>query len=158
MDYRQIFIAERGDFPHPCFFCGEPVATLGRKIGVVHHVDEDRSNDAAENLAAAHHSCHVRHHMPPSEMARIGAIGRANGGGEYERTPEIRAKIAESLRGRKATDAHRAAISSGGRAVWERGRAPGGLPKGFKPMKEDCFVCGRPISLSNMSRHVATHF
>jgi hypothetical protein len=157
MDYRQIFFSERGEFPHPCFFCEDEVTAYGLGVGVIHHIDEDRTNNSVENLAAAHHSCHVAHHMPSSEMRRIGAIGRANGGGEYARTPEIRAKIAASLLGRTATDEHRAAISAGGKTAWKNGRAPGGLPKGFKPTKSPCPVCSRPITASNMSRHVASH-
>jgi hypothetical protein len=29
----------------------------------VHHVDEDRKNDASENLVATHGPCHTRHHL-----------------------------------------------------------------------------------------------
>lgn len=100
--------------------------------------------------------------MPKEEMQRIGKIGRANGGGVYERTPEIKAKIAASLRGRKASDQQRTAISAGLKSAWDRGERSVenmGLPKGYRFPKKECSTCGRMISSNgnNWERHCRTH-
>jgi uncharacterized protein (UPF0212 family) len=82
--YRTIWIDAYGDLPHPCYWCREPVtfwsgrAKLG---GIVHHLDEDHSNNVLSNLAVGHHACHSRYHGATNTM-----------------TPEGRARQAERLR------------------------------------------------------------
>jgi hypothetical protein len=56
--YRRDFYEAHGLGPHTCFFCGERLPY----VEIVHHVDEDRENNAPENLAASHRECHNRHH------------------------------------------------------------------------------------------------
>lgn len=75
--YRERFFAEHGWGPYACFFCTEDVMF---EDVVVHHVDNDRSNDAVENLAAAHRGCHSSHHIgcandvfTPVHRARLSA-------------------------------------------------------------------------------------
>lgn len=65
-----------GALPAPCHFCSEPVqhrmyetvdgqmrltGARGRSA-VLHHLDEDRSNNDPSNLVLAHHACHTAHH------------------------------------------------------------------------------------------------
>ena len=74
--------------PWMCHFCDKVVTTLGAYIGVVHHLDEDPQNNAPENLAVAHHACHVSFHqagcvytnetraqMSASARARVDRLG-----------------------------------------------------------------------------------
>ena len=63
---RAIFLEANGELPLPCSFCEELVYEFGKKRhqGVVHHVDEDPTNDVSENLQLMHHLCHRRHHTP----------------------------------------------------------------------------------------------
>jgi hypothetical protein len=103
-DYQRIFVEAHGLFPHACYFCGQPVGSPnGRKIdrwtAVVHHLDEDRTNSAPDNLVAAHWGCHSTHHllnMTPDRRAKIRAAqtGRTP-------SPETRARISAALTGRK---------------------------------------------------------
>ena len=60
-----------------CFFCNGPLLTVacgkvkhgdgaGPKLRdkiTIHHIDGDHDNDAAENKALAHQSCHKRYHL-----------------------------------------------------------------------------------------------
>jgi hypothetical protein len=66
--YRQIHREHHGPGPWPCFFCGEPVLPWpdekGKRRQLVHHIDEDQSNDAPENLTASHWCCHSKYHEP----------------------------------------------------------------------------------------------
>lgn len=75
-DYRDPYRAHYGDGPYVCAYCGKPLLTLE----VVHHVDEDRTNNAIGNLQAMHTDCHNKLHH----------IG-------LKHTDEIRRQIAESL-------------------------------------------------------------
>jgi hypothetical protein len=66
--YRDVFQDHNGPGPYPCCFCGEPVdriedAPRSKDSLCIHHRDENRSNNAPENLAPAHNGCHVKHHM-----------------------------------------------------------------------------------------------
>jgi hypothetical protein len=60
-----------------CFFCGELLLTVvcgkvkhgdgaGPKLRdkiTIHHIDGNHENDAEDNKALAHQSCHKRHHL-----------------------------------------------------------------------------------------------
>jgi hypothetical protein len=70
MKYREIFFAHNGTGPYPCRFCAEEVSM---EEVLVHHVDDDHTNGAPENLAAAHRICHTGHHkkgVPHTDQAR----------------------------------------------------------------------------------------
>lgn len=62
--YQRAYLKAHGSGPWPCAYCGEPIHELGRDHpqGVVHHVDEDRTNNGLDNLQVMHASCHKRHH------------------------------------------------------------------------------------------------
>jgi len=72
--YREIFFAYNGPGPYKCEFCKEDV--MFTEV-LVHHCDEDISNNIPENLKAAHRRCHGRHHMKnPKELAKLAANKR----------------------------------------------------------------------------------
>jgi len=50
--------------PWSCFFCVIPVLEIGRGTwnGNIHHIDDDVTNDTADNLAMTHVLCHRKHH------------------------------------------------------------------------------------------------
>lgn len=123
--YRRTFLAAYGPFPHPCHFCGEEVdghtAPLDGMAAVIHHLDHDETNDALENLAPAHHGCHMRYHQTekwrsPEYRATIGpklsaaltAMYAANGG----RSPETKAKLAAANEGKRHSPESRAKMSA----------------------------------------------
>lgn len=56
--YRKIYRDAHGDGPYTCTFCDEAMT----KLEVVHHRDEDPSNNDLENLKAMHTVCHNKHH------------------------------------------------------------------------------------------------
>lgn len=59
--YRELFLANNGAGPYVCYFsCGEVV--LYEEL-IVHHIDEDHTNNKLENLTATHRVCHNRHHF-----------------------------------------------------------------------------------------------
>lgn len=57
--YVYVFFAHNGPGPYDCCFCETPV-TMDEVV--VHHDDEDRSNDDPSNLKPAHVSCHHTYH------------------------------------------------------------------------------------------------
>lgn len=80
-EYVAIFLDEHGDPPWECTFCDEPVMSVFNRVGVVHHLDDDETNNDPDNLGAAHHTCHSRHHStgrPPSDKARA-ALAKGQG-------------------------------------------------------------------------------
>lgn len=85
--------------PTTCAFCDNEITRWGSRgdDGVVHHVDQDRSNNDIENLVAMHRRCHVAHH---SLLRNYGPV-----------SSEARAKISASLTGRKLSGQHRRNIS-----------------------------------------------
>ena len=61
-----------------CYFCGIQLDGLdfyARKSGkerddiTVHHVDENRNNNAASNLVFSHRKCHLKHHRQKEKAA-----------------------------------------------------------------------------------------
>ena len=102
IDYRGVWETENS-LPAPCSFCGIEVTAWGRGAddGVIHHVDEDRSNNALENLLLAHKACHTAHHgygKWKSEETRQKMSESAKR--RYE-DPEQRAITAAALKGNK---------------------------------------------------------
>lgn len=58
--YREIFFAYNGVGPYACYFCGDDVSFDSI---VVHHIDENETNNSVENLVATHRVCHNGHHF-----------------------------------------------------------------------------------------------
>jgi hypothetical protein len=117
--------------------------------GHVHHLDGDHTHNVGANLAAAHNSCHQRHHIWEN-------VGEAY---MLSKPPEVRAKIAATLTGRKDSDGTRRRKSDAAKRSYAEGRrvAPPGRPKGIVTRTEPCPHCGREISANNLPRHVAAH-
>lgn len=96
---RQVFTEHNGPGPWSCAHCYLLVHEIARKkgAGLIHHKDEDFTNDAPSNLEVMHRKCHSRHHLAdkphtPEHNAKVGRKGRVF-------TSEWRAKI--SARGRE---------------------------------------------------------
>lgn len=74
---RRVFEAANGVGPWLCHSCSESVVQIGRdsRDGNIHHLDEDVTNDSADNLVMMHADCHQRFHGPPTadERRRISA-------------------------------------------------------------------------------------
>ena len=114
---RRIYVETHGPFPHPCFVCGElaePGPRYHPRSAVVHHIDEDRSNDDPANLDVAHWVCHQRFHMAGNSYASAtrgrplsaehrASIGAALVGNQHAKgtvwTPEMRQAASERMRG-----------------------------------------------------------
>lgn len=118
--YHRIFLEHYGDLPHPCAYepCNElvtelKVSGLGHGVratqGIIHHVDEDPTNNDPSNLQIMHHSCHRKHHTT--------GVPAAHG---Y--TQEVRDKISATLTGRRHPDEMKAKISA-----TMKGRAPANI-------------------------------
>lgn len=58
MTNREVMLARLNTSPEECHFCGGPLV----EDYLTHHLDEDRDNNASENLVWAHRGCHSRHH------------------------------------------------------------------------------------------------
>lgn len=139
---RRVFLSSNGPGPWLCCHCDEMIHELGQSSlrGVIHHVDEDVTNDDPANLEVMHHRCHLEHHqlgrsrpnVVSKKLRDSWASGRRTGHPQSDDTRrristtlqghqvsrETRDKIAESLRGRQHTDERRAAL----RAAWVRRR------------------------------------
>jgi hypothetical protein len=110
-EYVQVWITHFGPGPYECDHCHQQIEKLGGRSkgdGLVHHKDEDRSNNAIENLAVMHRECHVSHHMTGRQMT----LG-------HQLTEEHKQKIAHSLTGIKRSDETRERI----RQSWQRRKA-----------------------------------
>lgn len=75
--HQKVFLTNNGDGPWPCHFCKElvygPIPNGKTKyVAIVHHIDEDRSNNDKLNLVVAHHSCHSSYHAthPPNDVTQ----------------------------------------------------------------------------------------
>lgn len=100
--HRLIFVAVNGLGPWPCHGCGKPVAI---EAFVVHHLDDDHTNNDPENLAAMHRPCHIRHH-------RTGT----------KKSAEHRRKMGEARRGKPLTEEHRRKVGDALRKPWSAAR------------------------------------
>lgn len=132
---KRVFLETYGPGPWTCSFCGEPITELGRRrdAGNIHHLDEDSTNDDPKNLAVGHHACHAKHHglknrekiaarvkqewvdgvhfyRPQSAEVRQRQADSLRG---RKIPPEVLAKRSATTKGRKLSDAHRAAIKAG---------------------------------------------
>lgn len=98
--YREIFFAHNGPGPYKCVFdCGNSVSF---QEVVVHHIDEDFTNDEASNLSATHRVCHNAHHF--SELwasRREEMLASPTRGNRRPHTEETKRKISETKKARK---------------------------------------------------------
>lgn len=109
--YHPIFLNANGPGPWACYGCGEDVHDL-----LVHHIDRNHKNNAPDNLAAMHSSCHMSLHLKgttktPEHRAKLAA---ALAGKPLPQ--ETRLKISAALKGRPKpprTDEHRKNLSIG---------------------------------------------
>ena len=92
--YRELYIALHGIGPYPCYFGCEELVSFDELI--VHHIDEDFSNDAAENLTAAHRSCHNGHHFKELWKERRDDMLASNRGSRSPRSEETKKAISDS--------------------------------------------------------------
>lgn len=115
----RIFLDANGPGPWRCYGCSKPVIKL-----LVHHLDEDPSNDMPLNLVAMHRPCHQRLHQ----------FGK-------QRTAEHRQAMSESQRGQIFTDEHRRNI----------GDASRGKPKPQR--KFGCGDCDLTSNGAGISKH-----
>jgi hypothetical protein len=103
--YQKIFLEENGDGPWPCHFCGEdvfPAINRERRLtGCIHHLDEDRTNHAPENLVPVHLGCHSSHHK---------SLHKWQEEAPPEQILERNQRIAEALRSREEWPKTSAAI------------------------------------------------
>lgn len=84
--YREIFFAYNGPGPYDCYFkCGEPVKF---QEVIVHHIDEDFTNDEPFNLAPAHRTCHNGHHFAELWATRREELMASPTRGNYGPRPE----------------------------------------------------------------------
>ena len=77
--HREVFLAASGFGPWPCMFCGDPVHFMD--VFIVHHKDENQSNNGEDNLGAVHWGCHSSHHhsgrkRPKGTGAKISAANK----------------------------------------------------------------------------------
>lgn len=86
--YREIFFATYGFGPYPCDECG---ANVSFDDVMVHHKNEDDTDDAITNLVAMHTSCHTKRHMSQYWKGK-------------KHSKEHRRKVAESKTGLKHSD------------------------------------------------------
>jgi len=112
------WIVTNGDGPWLCGRCGELILTLGGSVssemGIIHHVDEDTSNNDIANLRAMHHACHIAYHngkriISEETRQKMSAAQKQRRANE---PPEIRDKFVRSMTGKTHTEETRQKISA----------------------------------------------
>ena len=137
--YRAIFLAANPGPLWKCTGCEEWMNILE----IVHHVDEDRSNNDLSNLEPMHRACHVSHHSGKTVRSEAWrrAISIAKTG--VKQTPEHVAANREAHIGVRHSDAARAKMSK-----QRRGRpSPANV-------KTTCSGCGREFTKGWLTRHL----
>ena len=81
-DYHRGFTEAHGSGPWPCFFCAHEVLPYAdrqecKDRELVHHINEDRTDDRPENLSACHWASHTSHHMTANDWALARIAGFA---------------------------------------------------------------------------------
>ena len=126
-EYRNIFLRAKGHGPHHCHFCGQLIRRNRGNNGsclVVHHEDEDRSNNSISNLKPAHQRCHNSYH----KQGNTNTLGKR---WRWRADSPGRAIIAERNRqyrttGVLKTAAHRANLSAAQSKRWQCDECPYG--------------------------------
>ena len=100
LEHHRSFIAANGEGPWNCSSCGEEILKIGKRSrdGAIHHKNENKHDNRAENLEMHHFGCHRRLHT----------LGTQNPSAR----PEVAAKISASLIGHEVTDETRAKIGA----------------------------------------------
>jgi 5-methylcytosine-specific restriction endonuclease McrA len=166
--HQYTFFAVYGDFPHPCWFCGEDVDghvhPRDRTSAIIHHVDHDKRNGTAENLVPAHHGCHMAYHgsSTTTQARKRERMTGVNAGRVL--SLETRKKMSVAAKGKPKSVIHRLNIA----------KARKGLPSPFhgshsseakakmreayarRPLVE-CSVCGKEMTTNNLARHLKSH-
>lgn len=115
--YQRVFFERYGPPPWPCHECGELITEYGRGLGKgnIHHLDDDFTNDAPENLVPIHLECHHSEHPITDEQRasiRAKLTGRPSPTKGMTFGPETRAKQSAAVARRFAE------MSSIERANW----------------------------------------
>lgn len=105
--HQRAFFTVHGDGPHPCHFCGNPVArgdgehALASNALVVHHIDHNPLNNDLANLAPAHHNCHTTYHHGVKEADRLHQLEarQRSNRHRYRETFEIAAAVGRQIDG-----------------------------------------------------------
>jgi hypothetical protein len=91
--YTQVFLEKNPPPPWTCEECGEAIDELGHASlqGVIHHRDEDFTNNDPSNLVVLHHRCHLRLHLAgvPKTREHADKVNAANRG--QKRSDETKA-------------------------------------------------------------------
>ena len=133
---KRVFLEANGDAPWACGYCGGPVYEMGHGglNGLIHHVDEDPTNDVPKNLVMMHDLCHMRHHKGGKVGNRKGAVV----------TAETRERISNALKGKPAAHGYTAEVRA------KIGAAARGRP--FTEKKFTC-ECGKITHAGPMAIH-----
>jgi hypothetical protein len=69
---QRIWRLAHGVGAFPCYFCGTDVHVVAHRSSLrtapgkprfaMHHINENHYDDRLENIAIAHHTCHMSHH------------------------------------------------------------------------------------------------
>ena len=180
-NYRIVFFNAYGDFPHPCYFCGEEVdghvEPRDDKRAVIHHVDHDPKNNVPENLVPAHKGCHEEYHRASPETRQKmresarrrwdSEAGRAEAARHSLRmtgrtaSEETRAKMSAASKGKPKSVRHRRNIAAArkGKPSPFQGQhseeAKERMKAAFaKRPKEPCPHCGQTFTTNILARHV----
>lgn len=134
---KRVFLEANGDAPWPCGYCHTHVHELGHggENGLIHHIDEDPTNDTPDNLVVMHDICHVRHHKGGKPGNRLGQPVSA----------ETRAKLSKANKGRPAGHGYTAEIRA------KIGAASRGKPHIEKKLTCEC---GKVTHAGPMTRHL----
>jgi NUMOD3 motif len=161
--YRAIFRAHNQP-PYTCSFCKEQMDELEH----VHHLDEDPSNNAPSNLAAAHAFCHNSHHhtgMRHTEEIKQQISATVSANAAAMTAEERRVKFGQpgesnGFYGRQHTDEARelmrqAAIGRPGTAVQWTDEQKARISASVKAIpRQWCDECGRDWPPSLWIRHI----
>ena len=179
--HRRIFKAANGEGPWPCYCGCGALTTIEWLEGVVHHVDEDRSNNAVENLVPMTWACHTSHHAklrwedpdyrvrmedrpvwnrglstPPETLAKLSAIRR-----KRRASNETRARTSKTMKERWQDPDYRAKVLAA--RARRRGQklspkhcaaiSVGTKGKTRKMTRASCVRCHREMNVNSLTNH-----
>lgn len=123
-----VFGSVYGEPPWNCFFCGGIINALGE--GVIHHKNEDHTDDSSTNLVPSHRTCHSSYHVSGDKHPMYGkhhteeakekirqnhanTAGENNGMFGKQHTDETKAKMSAARLGVSKSEEHKSKISAG---------------------------------------------
>lgn len=149
---RTLYISTHGLPPWDCPRCDNPI--LEDDDYVIHHIDENHSNDEITNLIALHWGCHTSLHrtgnsLPDAQRKKISNTMKERGiaptmetrrlGGAAAATSELRLqRVREALTGQPLSSEHRRTISE----------------TRLKTKKIACPHCGRMCQPGPLGMHI----